>query len=338
MARDRVTLRQVAEATGFTANTVSRALKDLPVISAPTRALIQQKAREMGYQPNRAATMLRLGRTQTVALIVGYLVNPFFGMLYEHVCRAVKPLGYTVMLFSSRDDEESEIRAIQAAAAYGVDGMIIVPCQKSQHALEVLKGTNIPYVFLARELPHHPADCVLCDEEQAGYLAARHMLDAGHRKIMFMGFDNMLYSVDRRMQGFIRATKEAGLPEENIRLMESHVPHGSTLAQEHALLAEKLCREQGFTAAVAYCDMHARHLMAMLRQRGIRVPEKLSMVGFDDIDAISPSPQPICSASCDYQAMCRQAVELLHRRITQGPASPERIVLEACMICRDSCR
>lgn len=338
MANKPVTLREVAEATGYAVNTVSRALKNQPVISEATRAVIQKAAQEMGYVPNRAATALRSGRSRTIAFVVGYLVNPFFGMLYEFIAEAAARLNYTIMLFSTNDQPDREADALRAAIAYGVEGVILLPCQRSDDAVQFLREQQLPFVLLAREFPGEPLDCVLCDEEQAGFLAARHLIEAGHRRLVYVGDDCDIYSIDRRRHGFLKAVREAGLMEDGVSTV---LRSDADIRRDDALLAQtvaRLRREEGVTGMVVFCDMQARHLMAALGRLGLRFPEAMGCIGFDNIDMITPSPIPLCSVGSDYQAMCNRAVELLQRRI-QGDRGPvERIELPARVFCRDSCQ
>lgn len=337
MPNKAVTLREVAEATGYAVNTVSRALKNQSVISPATRAVIQKKAREMGYVPNRAATALRYGRSRTIACVVGYLVNPFFGMIYEYISAAAAALNYSIMLFSTNDQEESEEKAIRAAMAYGVDGVILVPCQRSNSAIQLLREYGLPFVTLAREFPDEAVDCVLCDEEEGGAMAARHLMAAGHHRLMYVSDDCQIYSIDRRRRGFLRAVREAGLAEDCVRVIRSREGDSAMTTAMQAEAAARLNREEGFTAMAVFCDMQARHLIAALREKGLRVPEDVGCIGFDNIDDITPSPLPLCSVGSDYRAMCVKAVELLQQRI-QGEEGPtQRIELPVRLFCRESC-
>lgn len=337
MPGERVTLSEIAKATGYTINTVSRALRNQSDIAVATRQKIQEVARRMGYVPNMAASSLRLGRSNTIACIVGYVVNPYFGLLFEYVSKAAAAYGWNVMVLSSNEDEQSELAAIQSAYARGVDGVVLLPTQKSDRARQALEQCGLPYVLLAREFPGHEADCMLCDEEEAGYLAAMHLIAHGHRKLAYVCDGGCVAEILLRRDGFLRAAREAGLAQEDVRLIPSQRESGQEDAVDQAATIAQLCREDGFTGVVAFCDMQARYLIAELRKHRVRVPEDVCIVGFDNIDSASPSPLPICSVGSDYQAMCELAVKRLHSRI-QGSAEPARIELFPVAInCRHSC-
>lgn len=337
MPGERVTLSEIAKATGYTINTVSRALRNQSDIAVATRQKIQEVARRMGYVPNMAAASLRLGRSNTIACILGYLVNPYFGLLFEYVSKAAAAYGWNVMVLSSNEDEQSELAAIQSAYARGVDGVVLLPTQKSDRARQALEQCGLPYVLLARQFPGNEADCMLCDEEEAGYLAAMHLIAHGHRKLAYVCDGGCVAEILLRRDGFLRAAREAGLAQEDVRLIPSQRESGQEDAVDQAASIAQLCREDGFTGVVAFCDMQARYLIAELRKYRVRVPEDVCIVGFDNIDSASPSPLPICSVGSDYQAMCELAVNRLHSRI-QNSAEPARTELFPVAInCRHSC-
>ena len=123
----RVTLQDIARATGYTSNTVSRALKDKTDIAPETRKLIQKKAREMGYVRNYIASSLRSGRTKTIALISGTMSNPFYAVLADLIQREAFRLGYSLMILCSLDDPETEISMVEMALSRQVDGILIIP-------------------------------------------------------------------------------------------------------------------------------------------------------------------------------------------------------------------
>lgn len=338
MAGDRVTLSEIAKATGYTINTVSRALRDRSDIAPATRKRIQEVAQRMGYVPNMAAASLRLGKSNTIACILRYVVNPYFGLMFEYLSEAAAACGWNVIAMSANEDEQKELEAIQSAYARGVDGVILVPSQQSDRARELLEQCGLPYVLLARHFPGHEADCVLCDEELAGYLAATHLIKAGHRKIAYVCDGGCVRNIVDRRDGFLRAVRAAGLDEDGVHVIPSRHSDGQSDAVDQARTIARLIRGEGLTGVVVFCDMQARHIIAELRRYRVRVPEDVSFVGFDNIDGASPSPLPLCSVGSDYRAMCETAIDLLRRR-TEGDRSPAQTVLFPVeMYCRESCR
>ena len=146
----RVTLEDVAKATGYTINTVSHALKNKPDISVQTREYIQKVAREMGYVRNYIASSLRSGRTKTIALISGTLTNQFYVVLADLLQREAFRLGYTLMILCSQDDPEMELSTVEMAVSRQADGVLIIPWSDSSPALTMLRESGIPFVLLNR--------------------------------------------------------------------------------------------------------------------------------------------------------------------------------------------
>ncbi len=338
MPKSRITLRELAEATGFSIKTVSRAMKPESVIAEKTRQTILDKAHELGYYPNHAAATLRSRRSYTIACFLGYLVNSYFGMLFEYIRQETRKLGYNLLLFSATDQIEDELQAVQTAIQYSVDGVLMMPNAESERSLALLKQYGIPVVLLGREVPSLSYDTVLCDEEQGGYLAARHLLSQGHRKLLYVCDHGAMYSLTLRRSGFIRAAREAGLPESDYRLLPSLSMNSYEDAQKMAELIIHLYQTEHFTGVVVFCDMQARQIIGIMRDLGFDYPHHLGIVGFDDLDAFTPSAYPLCSVGTDYPAMCREAVQQLDHRINDRNLPLERKLFPSRIICRSSCK
>lgn len=330
----RVTLKDIARETGFTANTVSRALMGMSDISAATTALIQRKADEMGYVRNSMASALRSGSTHSIALIVGHLANPFFSLIFDSVEEAANRLGYTVMLLSSHEEESREMNAIRMAISHHVDGIILFPCQKSPESLRFLSASGIPFVILAREFPGESADFVLCEEERGGYLAARHLMEHGRRKLIYVYDNDLIFSINQRREGFLRACREEGLAD--VRLIQNLDTQGRDNATGTAERIAGLYR-MGYNGVVAFCDMIARRLVAQLRALDLHVPDDIGIIGYDNTDSVVPTAFPLCSVDGHWEEMSAAAVRLLHARIGGDRSAPQSLRFPVDVVCRESC-
>jgi len=145
-----VTIRDVAAATGFSVNTVSRALNDKPDVSAETKRVILETARKLGYRPNRLARGLRSNKTQTIGVIVADIANPFFGAVVKEIGETARQEGWSIILASTDEDRAREREAIHVMLAERVDGLLITPCQKDRGNIEKLDSSGLPYVLLGR--------------------------------------------------------------------------------------------------------------------------------------------------------------------------------------------
>ena len=162
----RVTLQDIAQATGYTINTVSRALKDKSDISRATCEKIQRVAQEMGYVCNYMASSLRLGRTRTLGLIVGGMSNPYYAVMSDLIQDVAMALDYSLMIMCSRDDAKTEMQVVDIAIGRQVDGILLFPCLGSAPTIERMRADNMPFVLMSRYLQRDAVDSVICDEEQ----------------------------------------------------------------------------------------------------------------------------------------------------------------------------
>ena len=326
----RCTLQDIAERTGFTINTVSRALKDKSDISLATREQIKAIADEMGYVRNRAASSLRSGRTKTIGVIVGGMSNPYYGIMTDAIQNAAAELGYSILIFCSRDNIDIELNALETALSYQVDGILLFPSAQSLRTILRLKAVGIPYVLMARHLDRDEDDWVVSDDEQGGYLAALHLIQAGHKRIGFLSSFDVVYSSKRRENGFYRALEESGIPREN-GLVACQLDQDQTLSQ---LETWKLI---GVTGVFLFCDEEAWRAVSLLQTQGQSIPHDMAIVGFDNIQGNLPIPAPLCSISYSIPDMAQSGINLLRRRIHEPNLEPQHVVFPVQLVCRGSC-
>ncbi len=325
---DRVTLTDVAKATGYTPNTVSRALKNKSDISVQTREHIQKVAREMGYVRNYIASSLRSGRTRTIALIAGTMSNPFYAILADLLQREAFRLGYSLMILCSQDEAEIEYNATEMALSRQADGVLIIPSSDPSPAMDMLRSSGIPYVMLSRKTSYAQDDCVLCDEEQGGYLAGKHLIDHGHRKLAMFSQNPVLYSTEMRHAGFLRACREAGIPESDCLFAEGR-------SEEEIISELRRLKAEQVTGIFSFCDVEAWAEITLLDRIGLR--DAFSIVGFDNILGYINFPKPICSIDCSLQEEARLAIDLIRKRIHDRTMPPQQVVLPVSLVCRESC-
>ena len=328
---DRVTLEDVARATGYTINTVSRALKNKPDISRATSERIQQVAKEMGYTRNYIASSLRSGRTKTLAMIVGAMSNPFYAILADLIQREAFRLGYMLMILCSQDDPQMESRMVETALSRQVDGIMITPYAQESPAMEMLRASRVPYVMLNRDLGDSRDDCVLCEEEEGGYLAGKHLVEEGHRKLAMMTHRDVVYSASQRFEGFLRAAREAGIPRKDIYYAEVSEP-------TEVVRRLSVWRKEGVTGIFSFCDVEAWKEMTLMESAGYRIPEDFAMVSFDNIGGYVNYARPLCSVDSDFRQEAELAIDMLRRRIHDPALPPQREILPVKLICRCTCK
>ncbi|MCR4876152.1 MAG: LacI family transcriptional regulator [Clostridiales bacterium] len=322
-----VTLHDIAVATGYTVNTVSRALKDKDDISRETRERIQKVARDMGYVRNYLASSLRSGRTRTLAMIAGSMINPFYAILADLIQREAVLLGYSLMILCSQDDPDTELQAVEMAISRRVDGVLITPCSFDSPGLSTLRNAGIPFVLLSRYDRGTRDDCVYCNDEEGGFLAGKHLIDAGHRKLAMLTYHQVAFSSRERFSGFRRACLEAGLPADDVFFACLEKP-SAILAQLEAWL------RRGVTGLFSFCDVEAWQTITLLETAGYRVPGDLTVVGFDNILGYIRFPKPISSVDCHLKEEACAAIDLVRKRIHTPDLPPQQLCLPVSFVVR----
>ena len=329
--KGRVTLQDIAEATGVTVNTVSRALKNKDDISRETCERIQRVAREMGYVRNYIASSLRSGRTKTIAMISGSMINPYYAILCDLIQREAVRLGYGLMILCSQDDPETEIRVVEMALSRQVDGVLITPCSFDSPALSLLRSSGLPFVLLSRYMEGETDDCVICDDWQGGYLAGQHLVEHGHKKLAMISFHHVVFSSRKRFEGFRQACMDGGVSSENI--------HYAELEDRDRILQQmEQWHTMGVTGIFSFCDVEAWSLITMLENGDAGMEKAFSIIGFDNILGYINFPKPICSIECHLQEEACTAIDLLRNRIHDPSLPQQKKVLPVSLVCRNTCR
>lgn len=326
--RKKVTLKDIAEETGFSVNTVSRALRGEKNIAPETLKTIQDAQLRMGYINNTLASSLRRGYSNTIAVILGDVSNPHFGVMMREIEARARMYGYTSFLQTTDENEALELCAIQSAMNKSVDGIIICPCQQSDKNIRYLESLGIPYVLIGRRCETVDADYVICNDELGGYQATKMLIRNGHRRIlMLQGYPN-ISSAQERLNGYLRAHAEAGL-EVDARLIRE----GSVMGQNNnELYGQIMAEELDFSAIFAFSDLIAWDFWRFLHNNGCRVPEDYSIVGFDNIQSRLPVPFNLTSISSHKGRMSVEAVDVLVRRMrAQENLEPMQVVIDTTL-------
>ena len=328
--QERVTLQDIADATGLSVNSVSRALKNKPDISAATCEKVQRLAREMGYVRNSIASSLRSGHTRTVAVILGGMKNPYYALMADELQECAFSLGYSLIILCSRDQPRLELLAAETAVSRQVDGILLYPSKDCAETEALLKANNVPYILMSRYSGEPATDTAVCDEEAGAYEITRHLLAAGHKKIAFLAQYDIVFSTQKRIAGFQRACDDFGIPPSDRFLRVSASP-------EEMRVQVLDWYRQGVSGLFSFCDMEAWSLITTLQQDKLRVPEDMAIAGFDNIQGQYDFPVPLCSVGFDIRQMATDAFHLLVKRIHQEELPRQSYVYPTRLICRGSC-
>ena len=328
----RVKLTDIAEKTGFTVGTISKALQNKEGISQETRETILKTAKEIGYIANSQAGGLRSGSTKTVAIIISDITNPFFAIEIKTCISALEKHGYSAIVMDTDESAEREEQAVISAINKNVDGVLLCPTQHSTAPIRLLQQNGMPFVLVGRRFADLEAPCVICNDEQGGYLAGRHLAQLGHRRIMLVTAGPRISSSRERLQGFHRAMSEMDVPVLPELTYESDVSaHDAVRIIEDALAAG-----QEFTAVCAFSDYLAWELIFALNQRGLRVPQDVSVVGFDDVQSQLHFPPPLTTIHTPIRQICTQSVELLLQQIRSKAPENAQYIFETKLVVRET--
>ena len=339
--KKRVTLQDIAERTGVSVNTVSHALRNKSDISAETCRRIQETARKMGYTGNQIARSLRSGRTHIIAVILGGLSNPFYGIMADAIQDAAQYKGYTVMIMCSRENPDLELQMAEEAIARCSDGVILFPSTGCEKTIQRFREARMPFVLVARLPGEGIADGVVWDETEGAYLATRHLIESGRRKLVYVSDYNIIYSTEHRMEGFRKACDEAGIPESDRCFLQSTGTSGSGDNEQKWMkpLLNSLTelRQKGFNGLFVFCDVEAWHIMQALDQSDELSHNDFGIVSIDNLESALSFPVQLCSVGYSFKDIAANSIRLLRKRIHGDTGAPEKVVLPVHLVCRGSC-
>ena len=323
------TLKSIAERCCVTANTVSLALRDSPLVVETTKARIRQVAREMGYVPNALANSLRSGRSHTVAILVGDISNLLFAQRIKDLERRLRLRNHQVLILNTDEDPETELHALRTALSHRVDGVILVPCQRDRRAMELLKSHGTPCLVLGREFDGCDCDTVVWDDREGARLATAHLIAVGCRSVVFLNGPEYVSSARLRREGYELAMRSAGLSPLTINANTTTGQLGGALD----LITDGCVPCDGL---FVFNDLMALEACSRLTRRGIRIPEDIAVAGFDDVLSTVCLPFGLTSVSADRAAEAAYAVDALLNRINQSdlPRQVQRLPVE--LIIRES--
>jgi LacI family transcriptional regulator len=312
--RRAVTINDIAAVTGVAASTVSRALSNPGRVSAPTRERIQAAARELNYVPNSQARALSSGRTGTIAVLVSDITNPFYFGLLRGTQQQLKAAGYAQLLIDTEDSGEHEIEMLHKMRRL-LDGAILCASRLPDRALTRLAG-EIPLVTINRNIRGAPS--ALIDTPAGIAQAAEHLVSLGHRDIVYVSGPTTSWPNAARWQAMRTAATAHGLAWRQV----GPFPPG----RRSGAAAADAVVNTGATAAVVFNDLLAIGMLTRLRERGIRVPADLSIVGCDDIFGADFCNPPLTTITAPIEQTGRVAVSMLLAHLAGTAAATRQSV------------
>jgi len=327
------TITEIAKKAGVSIATVSRVLnKTNHPINEKTRQRILDVAREMNYQPNLVARSLRTESTYTVGIIIDNMQSPFIPLIINGIQDALKPAGYLSFILNTYEDQEIETQSINALNKRQIDGIIFVaPWDRSPKMVEEM--TEKPYVFVHRHFESYCENSVVVDERYGARLAVSHLADLGHRRIALVNgtadWDASIY----RQEGYRQELEARGIAFDPDLVIESGWEYEDGIAAAHKL------PQFGDvpTAIFAANDCLALGLIYTLQENGIRVPEDVAVVGYDDREFSSFVRPQITTVTLPCYELGKTAAEQLLQMMKDEFVNFSPVQVRGRLVVRESC-
>jgi LacI family transcriptional regulator len=336
----RVTLREVAQRSQVSISTASRILNGRSDARKEVQERVLAAARDLSYTANQHARALKGGTSKTLGVVLyDARATTFNGPLLRGIYDAATPRGYSVMVCDSGASAEAERHAYQQLLERQVDGVLVNSGVGGAEPLRRLATAGMPFVVLNRRLDDADgvdADYVLVDAEHGSYLAARHLLELGHERILYHTLAGPVGPALERSPGYRRALAERGIAFVPECVLETKSGLEDTHARVVAAMGSLRPRP---TAVVAFNDLHATAVLKALHDLGLRVPQDVAVVGQNNQDFTPYLIPPLTTVVHAVQQLGRQGVELLLQRLAwpdDEPWLPHRVALEPTLIVRES--
>ena len=324
------TLHDVARHAGVSPMTVSRVVNGTGPVSPERRVRVERALADLGYVPNAVARNLRTKRSDTVGLVLPDMTNPFFTTLAQGVETALREAGVSLLLTNTDEREEEERRIVPVLLQHQVDGLLIVPAADGAEAVRLCRDQGVPVVLVDRRSDVDDGDVVRSDAETGSLELGRLLVGLGHRQTAVLTGPGAVRTAVDRVTGFSCAFKEAGLPA-------PAVEHGRfTIESGVAMARSAMARDPRPTALFAANNFIAIGVMHALDGLGLRVPEDVALVAFDDLpSAMITFPFFTVAAQPAFE-MGQRAVAMLLERQANPDAPAQDVVFAAELVIRRS--
>jgi LacI family transcriptional regulator len=314
----KVSIKDVAARAGVSLGTVSNVLNRPSAVRAATRAKVESAIAELGFVPNASARQLAAGRSRTIAYLVLDATNPFFTDVARGIEEVAKAEGLALFICNSDQDADREDQYLEQLTELRARGVLITAMDYANPRLQRLRDTGVPVVLVDRAPEESREWCTVgVDDVAGGELAVTHLVEAGHTRLAFVGGPADIPQVHDRHVGAAAATAAAGLPEKALTLIRTS---GLTIAEgrragERLLGLPRRTRPTGVFCAN---DLLALGLLQHLTQHGVRVPDDVAIVGYDDIEFASAAAVPLTSVAQPRHLLGRTAARLLADEAERG--------------------
>ena len=334
MGRDTVKLKDIAEATGFSTNTVSLALRESPRIPESTREVIKTAARKLNYTPNQIAKSLVSRKSMTIGLVVTDILNPTLTRVAQRVTDLLAEMGYSTLFATSNNTLTKENEVIAMFRGRQVDGILIYPSEhKNTSHVAALRAAGFPVVSMVND-PKKTVDTVSVDEAEGARLVTAHLIEMGHTKIAFIDAASFLGNTEK-FEGYKAALETAGITYDRDLIVDAK---GHGIEAGYATIKNLWDAGKRPTAVLGTNDSLALGVQKFADDTGLRVPDDLAIAGFDNIEFARMSSVPITTVAYPVERVASDAVKHLVALIdAEGPLpKPTETLFKPDLLVRQS--
>lgn len=325
------TIKDIARQLGISYATVSRALNNKYGVDPQTRQQVLDIAQSLHYRRNDLARGLVKQRTGTIGLIVPDITNPFYPEVARGVEEAAHEAGYSVFLCNTAWEQERELLYVRLLAEKRVEGLIIAPTAQTAETIETLLNGQIPVIYVSDTQNNLHSSFIAIDNVRGGYLATEHLIQKGYYPLAYLGALEDSLTNEERCTGYIQALKRYNFSKEPLLYTGSY--HSQTAYQ---IMCERITEGNVPRAVFAVNDLFALGAMQAVREHGLRIPQDVAIVGFDDIPLASFPEIQLTTVAQPKREMGRLAFAMLQERISSPTSPPQRTLLEPHLVIRKS--
>lgn len=329
----RISLKDLAKELGVSIATVSRALRSSPEIGQEMQQRVKELARRLNYRPNPFAQSLRKEAPRVIGVVVPNLVTHYYAAVLDGIEEEAAKSGYSVISANTHEQREAEVRAVDNFISLHVEGIIACLSQNTTDYshFEEISQMDIPLVFFGRTCLPELFSSVTANGDVAAQEATQHLIDTGSRRIAFIGGPNHLDMVRRRKHGYLQALRENRIP------IDREIVKCGEISKEYAVEATKelLSLPDPPDAILAFNDTMTFAIFDTIKDRGLKIPDDVAIVGFTDNDtAIHVTPK-LTVAADNAAEQGRKACELL-MRVINGDKKHYKEIVPMDLIIRES--
>ncbi len=326
------TIKDIANKANVSYGTVSRALNNKYGVKKETRERVLAVAVKMGYSPNAIARGLVKKSTHSIGLVIPDILNPFYPGVACGIEEKALKSGYSVFFCNTNHDKKREIQSLKLLAEKRVDGIILAPGLEDSNVPDSLANGDIPIVHICKRFVEPSKSFVVIDDERGGFLATKHLIEQGYKKIGFIGAKDQAFNLDERFEGYKQAFQKYGL-----QIDERYIYSSDFKRQTGYRIVRRMLADGDYPRAIfAENDLLALGVIQAIREAGLSIPDDIAVVGFDDIPFAAFPEVQLTTIRQPKHEMGEIAVSILLDQMSGHNAEPRKVILEPRLIVRKS--